>query len=216
MELPSQLKAHRTRLGLSQEDVAQRIYVSRQTISNWETGKTYPDVQSLLLLSNLFDASVDKLLKGDVSTMEKKITNDAKTLTRLGGAILGFGLAALTSGGVAIVLRDLGPMAEDGISIGCAFALILACVLFLCCFAAAVWAEVLKRQNNIVTYGEIVAFSKGVPADEARSSNSLGRKHPVVSAAAKFISGAVFGLVAILVFTIIAKYIRDFIFLGLS
>lgn len=45
MELKEHLKEHRNRLGLSQEDVAERIFVSRQTISNWETDRTYPDVQ---------------------------------------------------------------------------------------------------------------------------------------------------------------------------
>ena len=40
--------------GMSQDDLAARVYVSRQTISSWENGKTYPDVQSLLLLSEIF------------------------------------------------------------------------------------------------------------------------------------------------------------------
>ena len=75
MELKERLKEHRTQLGLSQEELAERIFVSRQTISNWETDRTYPDVQSLLLLSELFDTSIDELVKGDVATMEKAIEN---------------------------------------------------------------------------------------------------------------------------------------------
>ena len=67
MELKEHLKEHRNRLGLSQEDVAERIFVSRQTISNWENDKTYPDMQSLLLLSRLFDTSIDDLVKGDAA-----------------------------------------------------------------------------------------------------------------------------------------------------
>lgn len=212
MELPTQLKAHRARLGLSQEDVALRIYVSRQTISNWETGKTYPDAQSLLLLSNLFDVSVDELLKGDVMTMEKRIANDNQTLKRLGWAMLSLMLAALASGGVAIILRDVGPLTEDGISVGCMIALLLAGALFLGAFAAAVWAEVLKRQNDVITFREIIAFEKGLPLEKARDDQALSRKHPVVSTLLKALSGAIFGLVAIIIFTIIAKYIRDFIF----
>ena len=51
MELKEHLKEHRNRLGLSQEDVAERIFVSRQTISNWETDRTYPDVQSRLTVA---------------------------------------------------------------------------------------------------------------------------------------------------------------------
>ena len=80
MEIKEQLKEHRARLGLSQEELADRIFVSRQTISNWETDRTYPDVQSLLLLSEIFGTSIDELVKGDVATMEKTIENEWKTL----------------------------------------------------------------------------------------------------------------------------------------
>lgn len=117
MEFPEQLKTHRQRAGLSQEDLAQRIYVSRQTISNWEMGKTYPDIHSLLL-SNLFDASVDELLKGDVVSMESKLREDSRILGRLSWAMLGFTIAALASGGIAIIVRDVGPMAEEGVRFG--------------------------------------------------------------------------------------------------
>ena len=79
MELPAQLKANRERLGLSQEDVAHAIYVSRQTISSWENGKTYPDVQSLLLLSRLFGVTLEEFVIGD-PRMEERIKKDAKDL----------------------------------------------------------------------------------------------------------------------------------------
>lgn len=216
MEFPSQLKAHRERLALSQEDVAQRIYVSRQTISNWETGKTYPDIHSLLLLANLFDVSVDVLLRGDVASMETKVRNDSRTLRHLGWAMLGFMIAMLVAGGVAIILRDAGPMTQYGMGVGCVVALLFAGIFFLCAFAAAVWAEVLKRQNDVVTFREIIAFDKGVPADEARDDSAFGRKHPVASIVAKVCSGAIFGFTAMMVVTIIAKYIRDFVFYGLG
>ena len=50
MELGSHIKTRRAELGISQDELAGRIYVSRQTISSWENDKTYPDVQSLLLV----------------------------------------------------------------------------------------------------------------------------------------------------------------------
>lgn len=46
MELGRHVKEHRARLGMSQEQLAEAIFVSRQTISNWETDRTYPDVAS--------------------------------------------------------------------------------------------------------------------------------------------------------------------------
>ena len=50
MELGNQIKKYRSELQISQEQLADRIYVSRQTISNWENEKSYPDVNSLVLL----------------------------------------------------------------------------------------------------------------------------------------------------------------------
>lgn len=47
MELGNQIKAHRAALSLSQEELAEKVYVTRQTVSNWETGKSYPDIHSL-------------------------------------------------------------------------------------------------------------------------------------------------------------------------
>lgn len=51
MNLGSQIKYFRQRDYLSQEDLAEKLYVSRQTISNWENDKSYPDVHNLLMLS---------------------------------------------------------------------------------------------------------------------------------------------------------------------
>lgn len=61
MELGNQIKKYRSELQISQEQLADRIYVSRQTISNWENEKSYPDVNSLILLSEVFQTSIDKL-----------------------------------------------------------------------------------------------------------------------------------------------------------
>ena len=49
MELNEQIKKYRTEMNLSQEELAEKIYVTRQSVSNWENGKTYPDIHSLLL-----------------------------------------------------------------------------------------------------------------------------------------------------------------------
>lgn len=68
---------------LCQRLLAERIFVSRQTISNWVTGRTYLDVQSLLLMSDLFDTSIDEHVNGDMEAMEKAIENDWKTMSRL-------------------------------------------------------------------------------------------------------------------------------------
>ena len=58
---------------LSQEELAEKLYVSRQTISNWERGRTYPDINSLLLIATFFDVSLDNLIKGDVDIMKHQV-----------------------------------------------------------------------------------------------------------------------------------------------
>lgn len=53
MEISKQIKKYRLESKLSQEELAEKIYVTRQTISNWENGRNYPDINSLVLLSTL-------------------------------------------------------------------------------------------------------------------------------------------------------------------
>ena len=76
MELGKQIKKHRQEAHLSQEELANRVYVSRQTISNWENDKSYPDVNSLVLLSEIFQISLDKLIKGDIEVMKEVIKKE--------------------------------------------------------------------------------------------------------------------------------------------
>lgn len=73
MELERRLVELRKEKNLSQEELAEKLYVSRQTISNWERGKTYPDIHSLLLIATYFDVSLDHLIKGDVDIMKHQV-----------------------------------------------------------------------------------------------------------------------------------------------
>lgn len=70
MEIGKKLKAARQEAGLTQEQAAERLFVSRQTIFNWENEKTYPDITSVVRLSDLYSISLDELLKGDVKMLE--------------------------------------------------------------------------------------------------------------------------------------------------
>ena len=75
MEIEKKLKAARLNAGMTQEQVAEKIMVSRQTISNWETGKSLPDIISIINMSDLYQISLDELLKGD-RKMKEKIKKD--------------------------------------------------------------------------------------------------------------------------------------------
>ena len=62
MELGKQIKRYRMEANLSQEELADKVFVSRQTISNWENDKNYPDIKSLVLMSEVFHVSLDTLI----------------------------------------------------------------------------------------------------------------------------------------------------------
>lgn len=62
METKDIILALRTKSGLSQDELAEKLYVTRQAVSRWETGETVPNIDSLKLLSKLFDVSINTLL----------------------------------------------------------------------------------------------------------------------------------------------------------
>ena len=196
MELPQQLKANRERLGLTQEDVAQRIFVSRQTMSSWETGKTYPDVQSLLLLSNLFGVSIDSLVKGDVETMKETIVKDAVTMERLSIGVVGL----LLAGVACLVGWDLiwdepvaaVPWLTWGVVVGMALFALCAALAMVCAWRV----EKLKKNHDLVTFREISAFMDGEDAEAIAhlSPDAFSRKHPWLANTVKVLAGAVVAL----------------------
>lgn len=65
MSFKNKLQNIRKEKGLSQESIAERIGVSRQAVAKWETGQSYPDVENLILISDMFKVSIDKLVKED-------------------------------------------------------------------------------------------------------------------------------------------------------
>ncbi|MBQ5952187.1 MAG: helix-turn-helix transcriptional regulator [Lachnospiraceae bacterium] len=88
MDIASKIRNSRTEARLTQEQAAEHLGVSRQTISNWETGKSYPDIVSVLKMSDIYGVSLDYLLKGEepmktyVEYLEES-TNTVKSRTRL-------------------------------------------------------------------------------------------------------------------------------------
>lgn len=90
MEIGKQLKEARAKSSLTQEQVAEKLFVSRQTISNWENEKSYPDIISIIKLSDLYSISLDELLKGDRKMMEHldESTNVVKSNKKLTGAVI--------------------------------------------------------------------------------------------------------------------------------
>ena len=164
MELGKQIKMHRQKAQFSQEELANRVYVSRQTISNWENDKSYPDVNSLVLLSEIFQISLDKLIKGDIDVMKEAIKKEEVKKMKQYGTIYTI-LLVVTVVSALPLFMWLGTWAF--IPWGIIWAISM-------CFALKV--EKLKKDNDIQTYKEIVAFSEGKRLDDIQKQREIGKR----------------------------------------
>ena len=70
MSISEKLKQARAESELTQEAIAEKVGVSRQTIYSWESGKSYPDIASLMILSDVYGVTLDSLLKGDTDMIQ--------------------------------------------------------------------------------------------------------------------------------------------------
>lgn len=164
MELNAQIKKCRTELNLSQEELAEKVYVTRQTISNWENGKSYPDIHSLLLLSSLFNVSLDQLIKGDIETMKEMINEQEVKKFNYNGNIFSihFLILIISAAPLFIWLER--------------YAFIPFGVLFAITMFWALKVEKIKKENDIQTYKEIVAFTEGKKLDELHKAVEVGKR----------------------------------------
>ena len=164
MELGKQIKMHRQELHLSQEELANRIYVSRQTISNWENDKSYPDVNSLVLLSEIFQISLDKLIKGDIDIMKEAIKKEEiEKMNRYGKTYAIMLIATVVSAVPLFMWLGIWAFIPWGIiwAISMYFAFKL---------------EKIKKDNDVQTYREIVAFSEGKLLDDIQKQREIGKR----------------------------------------
>ena len=89
MNIGSKIKKSRTEAKITQEQAAEALGTSRQTISNWENEKSYPDILSVIKLSDLYKVSLDELLKGDIKMIRhlaestNVVTSNKKLLTMI-------------------------------------------------------------------------------------------------------------------------------------
>lgn len=188
MELGKQIKKHRQETRLSQEELADRIYVSRQTISNWENDKSYPDVNSLVMLSEVFQISLDKLIKGDIDTMKKVIQREEVEKMKRYGTVYTILLAAVVVSAVPLFMW-LGT-----------WAFIPWGIIFITAMFFAFKVEKVKKENDVQTYREIVAFSEGKLLDDIQKQREIGKRPyqkallVIGSAAAAFAACMLIGL----------------------
>lgn len=185
MEMGKQIRKYRSEAGLSQEMLAEKIYVSRQTISNWENDKNYPDINSLLRLSEIFHVSIDILIKGDVEKMKEEIRQEDRQKFETDSKIYTMLFAVLIFTPIPLVhYLDYAGMA-----------------IWLVLLGITMWfafrIEKKKKTFDIQTYKEIVAFTEGKCLDEIEKAREEGKRlyQKIFLAAA---SGLITFLIAVL------------------
>lgn len=185
MNLGAQIKKYRVEFSLSQDELAEKLFVTRQSISNWENDKTYPDIKSLLLMSEVFSVSLDELVKGDMEIMKKEISEQDREQFKKEDRVLGV---------LMLLLMFLAvPLAKHGGWLGIAAYVVLAVVTL----GYSIKVEKHKKQLDIQTYKEIVAFMDGKSLSEiekARESGKRGYQKVLLAAGAALVTLMVCGL----------------------
>ena len=164
MEIGKQIKKHRSELSLSQEEFADKIFVTRQTVSNWENDKSYPDINSLVLMAEVFGVSLDSLVKGDIEEMNEKIkTEDIEYLNKANRRLT---LAFVWDFFMLVPLLKL-----FGI-----WGAVIYGIVFILGFAEAIKVEKQKKKFDIQSYKEINAFMEGKRLDEIEKEREKAKR----------------------------------------
>lgn len=190
MQLGKHIKQLRHEKSLSQEKLAEMVYVSRQTISNWENDKSYPDINSLVLLSQVLDVTIDQLIKEDIEMMEEQINQDD---------IRKFGyLSNIFAVMMLITIITPIPLVHYLSYLGLGIWLLI----FAATFYISILAEKEKKRLNIQTYKEILSFMDGKQLDKINQAREEG-KRPYQ----KIIYAFVVGLITLIINLIILFFL---------
>ena len=190
MQLGKHIKQLRHEKSLSQEKLAEMVYVSRQTISNWENDKSYPDINSLVLLSQVLDVTIDQLIKEDIEIIEEQINQDD---------IRKFGyLSNIFAVMMLITIITPIPLVHYLSYLGLGIWLLI----FAATFYISILAEKEKKRLNIQTYKEILSFMDGKQLDKINQAREEG-KRPYQ----KIIYAFVVGLITLIINLIILFFL---------
>ena len=164
IDIGSKIKTLRLSKSMTQEQLAKALHVSAQAVSKWENGKSDPDIHSLLLLSALFDVSLDQLIKGDLETMKQEVNAaDVKAMNR--DAIIYTVLLAAT------IILPVPLIKWFGL-----YGLTPELLLWGSAMYFARRLERIKKANNVQSYREILAFSEGKRLDEIEQKVEAGKR----------------------------------------
>lgn len=165
MDIGLQIKKFREQQKISQEELAFKIFVSRQTISNWETNKSCPDVKSLIALSNIFNVSLDNFIKEDIEEMREIVE---KTTIKKFNVMSFVFLVEL----IIVTISAYPLFSVDGYT---------GIIIWLCLFTVALYTaskiERFKKKYDIQTYKEILAFIDGKQLTYDETQQELGKRN---------------------------------------
>lgn len=92
------IKRFRAEKGMTQEQLAERLHVTRQAVSNWEQGKTQPDLETLSAMAEVLEVPVEELIYGNTTQKESKVIIEKTTKKGIDmGAAVGVALAVVLS-----------------------------------------------------------------------------------------------------------------------
>ncbi len=196
MDIGNQIRERRQRLGLSQDELAQRLYVSRVTVSHRETNKTLPDVQSMLLLANLFGTTIDEMVRGDVDEMREMVEKSEQQRKAFAIALRAVEVTVIA------VLAFMAVAGRDYLDSA------LRLLLSVLVLASAVVALVARRGGEgreAKSAAELLGAASGDPVEAARESASAN----VMRLVLQVFVGLVVGI-GVLVIGVQLLDVRDF------
>ena len=165
MDIGLKIKKLREQQKISQEELALKIFVSRQTISNWETNKSCPDVKSLITLSDIFNVSLDNFIKDDIKEMREVV--EKATIKKFNVISVVFLIELI------VVAVSAYPLFSIKGNIGI--------VIWLCLFAITLYTaskiEKFKKSYDIQTYKEILAFIDGKQLTHDETQQEIGKRY---------------------------------------
>lgn len=165
MNVGARIKKHREKQNISQDELALKVFVSRQTISNWETNKSYPDIKSLTMLSNIFHVTLDDFIKGDIEEMKRIVSKEKIEKFNIMSYIF---LAEML-----IVMFSAYPLFSLDGYIG----VIIWTLFFVITLITATIIEKFKKNNDIQTYKEIIAFMENKSLSYEEVQQEIGKRN---------------------------------------
>ena len=169
-----------------------KYFVSRQTISNWETNKSCPDVKSLITLSNIFNVSLDNFIKEDIKEMREIV--EKATIKKFNVISVVFLIELI------VVAISAYPLFSIKGNIGI--------IIWLCLFAITLYTaskiEKFKKSHDIQTYKEILAFIDGKQLTHDETQQEIGKRNyqKIIFA---FIAGVIALIICFVVIFICSK-----------